>query len=158
MLIISRIYSVYTLPIDVWTTVVFWRCTEKFCFKEYVCARAYLVPDNRSEKQWGPVYFVKELHFFCSLELNHDNPAHTHVRGAVPSPSHQPDQPPQCCLGDWVGISHSLVVVLPDGVCWWLGLCPTHKCVCCFFSFFFLHFKWVPLKYKISFFDPGETI
>lgn len=34
----------------------------------------------------------------------------------------------------------------------------TQMCLLFLFFFFFLHFKWVPLKYKISFFDPGETI
>lgn len=141
MIIISRISRVYTLPIDVWTTVVF-----RFFLEMHrkVIQRICVCTCTFSSRQ--PFRKTLRTSIFCErvalfLLIGAEPwPSCPHTCSlccTVPSPSHQPNQPPQCCLGDWVGISHSLVVVVPDGVCWWLGLCPTHKCVCRFFSFSF---------------------
>lgn len=101
---------------------------------------------------------MKELYFFCSLELNHDHPAlnthaHTHVGRAVSSLTHQPNQPPQCCLGDWVGISHSLVAVFPDGQFDdWVYVPYTNAS-----AVLFLTFQMSPIKLQNLFLDAAET-
>lgn len=44
---------------------------------------------------------------------------HTYANFVLYHPTNQTTS--QCCLGDWVRISHSLVAGPPDGVHWWRG-------------------------------------